>query len=105
MAARKNKGTELEIPLVNGDELIDVEEPTAEPGSKVTARVIKPQATGASELLDSKRFLRVLTEVKNGNFSVRLPIDETGVTGKICDVMNEIISLNEKMINEFTKAG
>lgn len=54
---------------------------------------------------NTRNLLEVLTEVKNGNFSVRLPIDQVGLNGKICDTINEIISLNEKMILEFTKAG
>ena len=44
-------------------------------------------------------------EVKNGNFSVRMPIDEVGLSGKICDTINDIITLNERMMQEFTKAG
>jgi hypothetical protein len=48
--------------------------------------------------------LRVLTEVKNGNFSVRMPIDQVGLSGKICDTLNEIIAMNEKMMAEFTRA-
>src|SRR5687767_16012970 len=55
--------------------------------------------------LDLKEMLRTLTEVRNGNFSVRMPIDNIGLSGKISDVMNEIISLNERMMEEFTKAG
>src|SRR5687767_5145300 len=55
-------------------------------------------------LVDNRELLRVLTEVRNGNFSVRMPIDEIGLSGKICDTLNEIISINEKMINEFTRA-
>src|SRR5687767_7206244 len=54
---------------------------------------------------DSKQLLKVLMEVKNGNFSVRMPIDEIGLNGKICDTLNDIISLNERMMYEFTKAG
>jgi len=56
------------------------------------------------EILD-KELLKVLTEVKNGNFNVRMPIDKMGLAGKICDTLNDIISLNEKMMTEFTKAG
>src|SRR5450755_4988643 len=42
-------------------------------------RLIGP---GSEELLmDNKEFLRILTEVRNGNFSVRMPIDEVGVRG------------------------
>ncbi|HWA32854.1 MAG TPA: hypothetical protein VG737_01930, partial [Cyclobacteriaceae bacterium] len=55
--------------------------------------------------INTRELLRVLTEVKNGNFSVRMPIDEVGISGKIFDTLNEIISLNEKMMVEFTRAG
>src|SRR5207237_4306890 len=54
---------------------------------------------------DDRYLLEVLTKVKNGNFSVRMPIDREGLGGKICDTINDIISLNEKMMLEFTKAG
>ncbi len=60
------------------------------------------QATGQ---LDLRELLHVLTEMKNGNFNVRMPIDEVGLNGKICDTLNDIISLNEKMMQEFTRAG
>ncbi|MBS1597420.1 MAG: HAMP domain-containing protein [Bacteroidetes bacterium] len=55
--------------------------------------------------MSDKELLRVLTEVKNGNFKVRMPIDSMGLSGKICDTLNDIISLNEKLITEFTRAG
>ena len=58
-----------------------------------------------SETLDDRELLTVLTEVRNGNFGVRMPIDKTGMSGKICDMLNEIISLNERMMTEFTRAG
>ncbi|SKC57929.1 HAMP domain-containing protein, partial [Ohtaekwangia koreensis] len=56
-------------------------------------------------ILDNRELLRVLTEVRNGNFSVRMPFDQVGVSGKICDTLNDIISLNEKMMQEFMRAG
>src|SRR5688572_21888533 len=55
--------------------------------------------------LDERELLKVLLEVRNGNFSVRMPIDRVGMSGKICDTLNDIISTNERMIREFTKAG
>src|SRR5262245_30500054 len=57
------------------------------------------------ESLDERELLKVLTEVRNGNFAARMPIDKMGLSGKICDTLNEIISINEKMNQEFTKAG
>jgi HAMP domain-containing protein/signal transduction histidine kinase/CheY-like chemotaxis protein len=68
-------------------------------------RVPLIEPAGQEWILDSKDLLWVLTEVRNGNFSVRMPIDQVGVRGKICDTLNEIISLNEEMMKEFTKAG
>jgi len=62
-------------------------------------------SNGAESTLDLRTLLQVLTEVKNGNFTVRMPIDDVGLVGKISDTLNEIISLNERMMLEFTKAG
>jgi len=57
------------------------------------------------DLLDDKELLSILLQVRNGNFTVRMPIGEVGVKGRIFDTLNEIISLNEEMMREFTKAG
>src|SRR5438046_605481 len=48
--------------------------------------------------------LKVLGEVKNGNFTVRMPGDRIGISGKICDTLNEIISLNEILMQELNVA-
>ena len=57
-----------------------------------------------SDGLMPSELLNVLREVRNGNFAARMPIDQTGINGKICDTLNEIIELNEKMMLEFNKA-
>src|SRR5258705_53103 len=54
--------------------------------------------------LDNRELLKLLSEVRNGNFSVRMPEDRVGLNGKICDTLNEIISLNESLVEELTKA-
>jgi HAMP domain-containing protein/signal transduction histidine kinase/DNA-binding response OmpR family regulator len=54
--------------------------------------------------LDLKELLRILSEVKSGNFDVRMPIDQLGLSGKICDTLNDIISLNEILFLELTTA-
>ncbi|MEP7377112.1 MAG: HAMP domain-containing protein [Chitinophagaceae bacterium] len=54
--------------------------------------------------LDNRELLKVLSEVRNGNFSVRMPIDRLGLSGKICDTLNEIIGLNETLVEELTQA-
>ena len=77
------------------------------PQSKIKSRPALKQAPAmeTAENFNSRQLLKVLMEVKNGNFGVRMPIDEIGLNGKICDTMNEIITLNERMMIEFTKAG
>jgi HAMP domain-containing protein/signal transduction histidine kinase/CheY-like chemotaxis protein len=54
--------------------------------------------------VDNRVLLRVLTEVRHGNFAARMPVDRIGLSGKICDTLNEIISLNETLVEELTLA-
>src|SRR3984957_295201 len=56
------------------------------------------------EVTDHELFSTLL-KVRNGDFSVRLPADQIGIKGKICDSLNEIIEMNEKMVVEFEKVG
>jgi len=58
-----------------------------------------------NETLDAKQLLRVLTSFKKGDFSLRLPVEQTGLTGKIYDTLNQIIELNEGMVDEFERLG
>src|SRR5690606_23100225 len=58
----------------------------------------------ADDKLDERELLQVLSEVRNGNFSVRMPIDKTGLGGKICDILNDIIFLNESLVEELQQA-
>ena len=56
--------------------------------------VTKGQASRGE--LDPKLLLSVLTAVKKGDFSARMPLDWTGIDGKIADTLNDIIALNDK---------
>ncbi len=55
------------------------------------------------EVLDTKQLLKTLVAVKKGNFSVRMPIEQTGMAGKIADTLNDIIDQNERMANELKR--
>ncbi|MGZ4043352.1 MAG: hypothetical protein ACXVO9_09125, partial [Bacteroidia bacterium] len=57
-----------------------------------------------SSSLDSTELLNILLEVKNGNFDVKMPINKVGISGKVCDTLNDIILINRKLIREFSKA-
>ena len=43
--------------------------------------------------------------MKNGDFSVRLPVSWTGLPGKIADNFNEIVTANEQMAFELKRVG
>ncbi len=53
--------------------------------------------------IDPRQLLTILTAVKKGDFSVRMPLDHTGVAGKVSDVLNDIIEANEKLCGEMTR--
>jgi len=42
----------------------------------------------------------MLTAVKNGDFSARLPADWTGINGKIADTFNDIVGMNDRLERE-----
>ena len=50
-------------------------------------------ATEPSSALDMRLMLRALQAVRDGDFSVRLPGDQTGLAGKIADTFNEIVTV------------
>ena len=49
--------------------------------------------------------LQSLQTMKNGDFSVRLPVSWTGLPGKIADHFNEIVTANERMAFELKRVG
>ncbi|HVL76772.1 MAG TPA: hybrid sensor histidine kinase/response regulator, partial [Noviherbaspirillum sp.] len=58
---------------------------------------IRPEWT---DELDVKVLLEVLTAVKKGDFSARMPAHWSGPAGKIADTLNDIIETNDKLAGE-----
>src|SRR5690348_507917 len=56
-----------------------------------------------SEALDCNTLLQALIAFKKGDFSVRLPVAEVGISGKIADTLNEIIELDGKVADELER--
>ena len=53
--------------------------------------------------IDSTALLGALTALKKGDFSVRLPLDWTGLGGKVADAFNEVTELNQRMARELER--
>src|SRR5216117_262788 len=66
-------------------------------------KFVKPESLSLVEQLDSRLLLRILTEFRNGDFTARLPVDSTGIAGKIYDTMNEVIDLNARLTKELDR--
>src|SRR5687768_5412709 len=60
-------------------------------------------ASSATETIDYKQLIKTLTNFKKGDFSVRMPVDQVGVAGKVNDALNDILELNERMVKEFER--
>jgi len=56
------------------------------------------------DTLDQKELLRVLSQVKNGNLNTRMPVTQAGINGRICEVLNDIIDMNQRMVEEISNA-
>ena len=60
-------------------------------------------ADSTEDRLDRRALLNALQAVADGDFSVRLPVDWTGLDGKIADRFNEIVTANQKMACELAR--
>ena len=60
-------------------------------------RRVEPACPEPEIDIDLKKLLRALQSVRDGDFSVRLPSDQTGIGGKIADTFNEIIASNQRV--------
>ncbi len=63
------------------------------------------RAVPITEVLDSNELLAALIAFKKGDFSVRLPVNQVGLAGKITDSLNEIFELNENMAAELARVS
>jgi HAMP domain-containing protein len=57
----------------------------------------------APQTLDTTVLLSALTALKKGDFSVRLPLNWTGLAGKVADSFNDVVELNQRMARELDR--
>ena len=68
----------------------------------------RPTATATDTVdgaFDQHALLHALQAMRRGDFSVRLPGDQTGLSGKIADTFNEIVAANERMAHQLEEVG
>src|ERR1700733_4571271 len=77
----------------------DMAPPAPSPGSEgIVTATLAPGSSGTNgSSLDLDRLLEALQSMRRGEFSVRLPGNETGLAGKIADTFNDIVSANQRL--------
>ena len=63
-------------------------------------KVIERQVVAENEF---RVLLSALTSLKKGESAVRLPVEWTGVHGKVAEVFNDVVELNERMAEELAR--
>jgi signal transduction histidine kinase/HAMP domain-containing protein/ActR/RegA family two-component response regulator len=59
----------------------------------------------AAEAVDAKVLLGVLAQVREGDFTARMPLDWTGTAGKVADGLNDVISANQALGTELARVS
>src|SRR5580704_15120270 len=59
--------------------------------------------TWSKEQSDASTLLNALTALQNGDFAVRLPLDWTGMGGKVAGAFNEIVAANQRSAQELAE--
>ncbi len=79
------------------------EHPSAAPDVETNGHVAvaEPELSAA----DLGTILAGLQTMRDGDFSVRLPVGWTGLRGKIADTFNDIIAANDQMARELKRVG
>ncbi len=78
----------------------------------ISSEKTRPKSNGNGEklafpmedVLQINDLLYVLDQVRNGNFNARMPVNGIGISGKVCDTLNEIILLNEIFVQQLNRA-
>ena len=79
------------------------DEPDGGSGSSSNPATSKGNEPSSAETM--AMILQSLQTMKDGDFSVRLPVAWTGLAGKIADNFNEIVAANEQMACELKRVG
>ena len=73
-------------------------------GSSDIIAVKEPQPAQGADL-DLNALLNALQAMRAGDFSVRLPGNQTGLAGKVADTFNDIVAANQRMAQQLEHVG
>jgi hypothetical protein len=59
--------------------------------------------SASNDTLDTAQLRNVLMAFKKGDLSVRMPVDRSGVAGKVADTLNDILDLEQQLLHELRR--
>ena len=62
-------------------------------------------ASSFADAIDGKVLLAILAQVKEGDFTARMPLEWTGVAGKVADCLNDVIIANQGLESELARVS
>ncbi|MES2139618.1 MAG: response regulator [Bacteroidota bacterium] len=98
---KREKKKNISISLVTMEAPVEIRKTNPKELKRGTKKGTQPQE---SEHINASELLKILIEIKNGNFDAKMPSDKGGLSAKISETINEIASNNKKLIKEFSKA-
>ncbi|HEV7221864.1 MAG TPA: HAMP domain-containing protein, partial [Pirellulales bacterium] len=93
----------------NGAHRAPEKKPRRSANARSAARQARSSSAGSAAALSQedaysqRKLLAALLALKKGNFTARLPVGGDGIDGKIADVFNDVIELNQRMANELER--
>jgi hypothetical protein len=75
------------------------------PGNVAATRNASATAVAEPPPVDLSVILASLQTMREGDFSVRLPVSWTGLAGKVADTFNDIVAANQQMARELKRLG
>src|SRR5947199_302048 len=75
------------------------------PGNAPKTSGVAATTNGHAEPVDLSAVLASLQTMREGDFSVRLPVSWTGLAGKVADTFNDIVAANQQMARELKRLG
>ncbi|MES2285978.1 MAG: response regulator [Bacteroidota bacterium] len=101
---KKEKKKSISISLVTMEAPLPVRKTNPKELKERTKKEFGNTQPQENDHLDASELLKILIEIKNGNFDVKMPPGKSRLSEKISETINEITTNNKKLIKEFSKA-
>src|SRR5688572_7918652 len=83
----------------------DVGQPARQRSLPHRRQFMTDRAVAPGDTLDVHVLLNVLAQIKEGDYSARMPLEWTGIAGKVADGLNDVIIANQELGTELARVS